>query len=133
MRIACEVDVVVLVGRRPPTRILIKLVVGRAHHIERYHRHQAVWTHCTWVCGAEIGCSDKGVNVIYRLFLGLSRARLQESKKQKRRTKAVTSKGTQRKRWFEGMIYGHVALLIMVFKWAKGKFRVCVCSVYGRG
>ena len=65
---ACEVAVVILVGRRPPACVLVVGVEVGTHHVERAHRHHAVGTHGARVADAEIGRADKGVYFVYGLL-----------------------------------------------------------------
>ena len=70
VRKAGEELVVVLVGRRPPARVLVVAVHIGAHHVEGGHRHQAVRADRAGVGRTEVGRTDERIDVVGRFLRG---------------------------------------------------------------
>ena len=60
---AGHVDIVVFVGCRPPSLVLVKLVEVRAHHVERGHRHQSVRQNRSRVADREVCRANHWVDI----------------------------------------------------------------------
>ena len=65
----CQIDVLSRIGASPPAFVLVVLVEVAAHHVEGRGAHQSVGTDGTGIGGAEVGGTDKGVDIINRRFL----------------------------------------------------------------
>ena len=62
MGVAGKEFVFEFIGSGPPAGIFVKDICVGSHHIERYHRHHAVWYNGSGIGGAEIGCAYKRID-----------------------------------------------------------------------
>ena len=97
VREASEEFVMVLVGRRPPPRVLVVAVRVGAHDVERNNRHHAVRGDGSRVRSPEIGRADEGVDPIDRLLRPDRRA---EKSCGERRSKKRSSQSHHRIEFF---------------------------------